>query len=258
MDVEPSPAVRSAKEWFELIDADGSGELDQDELATLYQKARGEKLRGKQVFMPTAPAFARVSTTSAFALRLPRHLKLFTDPCVSRDLWPATMYQHQLKAAMSEMDKDGDGTISYTEFESWWRNNGGDLEKHRPLAFTVVLPDLNLLLVRTASTQPTSESELGHQGGHVRPSPHAHSAACSCRPDHLKCCFVCDVRCAAFHHRWPVTQQKNSAGYWASRRCCGSLERDSSARLLQFWQGCGDIAASLSRETWQVSLHGSE
>jgi|EP01043_Picozoa_sp_COSAG02_P031561 hypothetical protein len=52
---------------------------------------------------------------------------------------------------MSEMDKDGDGTVSYAEFESWWRNNGGDLEKHRPLAFTVVLPDLNLLLVRTAN-----------------------------------------------------------------------------------------------------------
>ena len=47
--VEASPAVKSAKEWFEMIDVDGSGELDQDELATLYQKARGEKLKGKQV-----------------------------------------------------------------------------------------------------------------------------------------------------------------------------------------------------------------
>eukprot|EP01043_Picozoa_sp_COSAG02_P004376 COSAG02_NODE_113_length_35905_cov_25.229012_14_plen_128_part_00 len=99
---------------------------------------------------------------------------------------------------MSEMDKDGDGTISYTEFESWWRNNGGDLEKHRPLAFTVVLPDLNLLLVRTASTQPTSERELARQGGHVRPCPDAHTDVCCCRPDHLKCCFVCDIRCATF------------------------------------------------------------
>jgi Ca2+-binding EF-hand superfamily protein len=52
VDVEPSPAVKSAKEWFETIDADGSGELDQDELATLYQKARGEKLKGKQVSAP--------------------------------------------------------------------------------------------------------------------------------------------------------------------------------------------------------------
>ena len=47
--VEASPAVKSAKEWFEMIDVDGSGELDQDELVTLYQKARGEKLKGKQV-----------------------------------------------------------------------------------------------------------------------------------------------------------------------------------------------------------------
>ena len=57
----------------------------------------------------------------------------------------------QLKAAMSAMDKDGDGTISYEEFETWWRTNGGDLEKHRSLAFTVVLPDLNLLLVSTST-----------------------------------------------------------------------------------------------------------
>eukprot|EP01043_Picozoa_sp_COSAG02_P004375 COSAG02_NODE_113_length_35905_cov_25.229012_13_plen_166_part_00 len=81
VDVEPSPAVRSAKEWFELIDADGSGELDQDELATLYQKARGEKLKGKQVFILTASTC--VSATSVFAFRLPLHLKLFTDPRVS-------------------------------------------------------------------------------------------------------------------------------------------------------------------------------
>ena len=57
---------------------------------------------------------------------------------------------------MSEMDKDGDGTISYEEFESWWRTNGGDLEKHRALAFTVVLPDLNLLLVRIIGRHLTS------------------------------------------------------------------------------------------------------
>ena len=57
---------------------------------------------------------------------------------------------------MAEMDKDGDGTVSYEEFESWWRNNGGDLEKHRALAFTVVLPDINLLLVRTSSTRLSS------------------------------------------------------------------------------------------------------
>ena len=61
----------------------------------------------------------------------------------------------QLKAAMSTMDKDGDGSISYEEFETWWRTNGGDLEKHRSLAFTVVLPDLHLLLVRTSATRTT-------------------------------------------------------------------------------------------------------
>ena len=42
--VEPAPAIRSARSWFELIDADGSGELDAKELSTLYKLARGEKL----------------------------------------------------------------------------------------------------------------------------------------------------------------------------------------------------------------------
>ena len=27
------------------------------------------------------------------------------------------------------MDTDGDGTISLSEFEGWWKANGGDLEK---------------------------------------------------------------------------------------------------------------------------------
>ena len=78
-----------------------AGELDQGELATLYQQARGEKLKGKQ-----------------------------------------------LKAAMVEMDKDGGGTVSFDEFEGWWKMNGGDLEAHRLLAITVHTADVQLLLVR--------------------------------------------------------------------------------------------------------------
>jgi hypothetical protein len=50
---------------------------------------------------------------------------------------------------MLEMDDDNSGSVSYPEFEAWWRKNGGDLEVHRALAFTVLLPDINLLLVRT-------------------------------------------------------------------------------------------------------------
>lgn len=61
------------------------------------------------------------------------------------------IHANQLKAAMSAMDQDNDGTISFEEFESWWRTNGGDLELYRALAFTVVLPDLHLLLVRIAT-----------------------------------------------------------------------------------------------------------
>jgi hypothetical protein len=47
--VEARPAVRDAKEWFRAIDADGSGQLNSDELATLYMRATGEKLGKKQL-----------------------------------------------------------------------------------------------------------------------------------------------------------------------------------------------------------------
>lgn len=47
--VEARPAVRDAHEWFRAIDADGSGQLNSDELATLYRRATGEKLSKKQL-----------------------------------------------------------------------------------------------------------------------------------------------------------------------------------------------------------------
>ena len=45
--IEDAPATKTAKEWFQTIDADNSGYLDAAELAELYKKARGEKLKGK-------------------------------------------------------------------------------------------------------------------------------------------------------------------------------------------------------------------
>ena len=100
LSVEPRPAVKDARQWFDTIDADGSGSLDVNELATLYRTARDEKLSKKE-----------------------------------------------LKAAMVEMDSDGSGTIEFAEFEQWWRDNGGDLEKHREQALTVVAGDTQMLLV---------------------------------------------------------------------------------------------------------------
>ena len=38
------PPERDARAWFKQADADGSGEIDADELAALYKKAREEKL----------------------------------------------------------------------------------------------------------------------------------------------------------------------------------------------------------------------
>ena len=41
--------IKSAKEWFQQIDANNSGQLDADELAELYKLARGEKLKYKDL-----------------------------------------------------------------------------------------------------------------------------------------------------------------------------------------------------------------
>ncbi len=48
-DAKDAPAIKSAKEWFALIDADGSGAIDEQEFAELYKKARGEKLKKKDL-----------------------------------------------------------------------------------------------------------------------------------------------------------------------------------------------------------------
>ena len=64
------PPERDARAWFKQADADGSGEIDADELAALYKKAREEKLS-----------------------------------------------KARLKEAMAALDKDGNGTISFDEFQ---------------------------------------------------------------------------------------------------------------------------------------------
>ena len=116
------PPERDARAWFKQADADGSGEIDADELAALYKKAREEKLS-----------------------------------------------KARLKEAMAALDKDGNGTISFDEFQvrpqhharpaparvptdaacrqDWWAENGGDLETHRALALTIVAGKTELLVV---------------------------------------------------------------------------------------------------------------
>lgn len=52
-----------------------------------------------------------------------------------------------LKTAMAAMDSDGDGTVSFSEFEHWWTANGGGLEAYRDRALTIGAGDAHLLLV---------------------------------------------------------------------------------------------------------------
>ena len=44
----------------------------------------------------------------------------------------------KLKEAMRVMDGDGNNQVSLAEFQTWWANNGGDLEQHRERAMTFV------------------------------------------------------------------------------------------------------------------------
>ena len=48
-----APAIKSAQEWFKMIDADGSGAIDEEEFATLYKKARGENRVCKVIDSPS-------------------------------------------------------------------------------------------------------------------------------------------------------------------------------------------------------------
>lgn len=38
---------------------------------------------------------------------------------------------------MKQFDSDATGTISFDEFKNWWKENGGDLEAKRDVAFTI-------------------------------------------------------------------------------------------------------------------------
>merc|ERR1712086_268130 len=85
---------------FDSSDGSGSGAITDDELSALYKKARGERLKLKD-----------------------------------------------LAAAMAAMDTDESGRIELDEFQQWWADNGGDLEKRRQCALTVQAGDVQLLLV---------------------------------------------------------------------------------------------------------------
>ena len=59
-----------------------------------------------------------------------------------------------LKEAMAQMDKDRSGTVGFDEFDTWWKQNTGDLEKKRHLAFTIQTAGTTLLLMApTASAK---------------------------------------------------------------------------------------------------------
>ena len=53
----------------------------------------------------------------------------------------------KVRKAMRQMDTSGDGAIDFEEFDVWWRHNGGDLEKFRHCAFTLITASVQLLVV---------------------------------------------------------------------------------------------------------------
>ena len=61
-----APAIKSAQEWFKMIDADGSGAIDEEEFATLYKKARrAPPCRARAI--PACPALCARWGTSVWA-----------------------------------------------------------------------------------------------------------------------------------------------------------------------------------------------
>lgn len=81
----------------------------------------------------------------------------------------------QLKAAMQEMDTDGNGSIDLEEFQTWWHANGGDLESKREFAMAIdVTGGEQLLLVRNAAQfwlQPSPRAALICSVGRNAPTP---------------------------------------------------------------------------------------
>ena len=63
-----------------------------------------------------------------------------------------TLSGKRLQEAMSQMDQDSNGTIGFAEFESWWKQNTGDLEKKRHLAFSVQTFGTTLLLMAPSAS----------------------------------------------------------------------------------------------------------
>ena len=63
-----------------------------------------------------------------------------------------TLSGKRLQEAMSQMDQDSSGTIGFAEFESWWKQNTGDLEKKRHLAFSVQTFGTTLLLMAPSAS----------------------------------------------------------------------------------------------------------
>ena len=118
--VEAAPAIKSAREWFQQIDANKSGQIDAHELAELYKQARGEKLKSKVV----SKAMADMGSNGSGKC----DLKEF-------ERWWSANGTHGpilsiLLGAMSDI---------FARFELIHSVlfAGGDLEKHRDCALTV-------------------------------------------------------------------------------------------------------------------------
>ena len=91
---------------------------------------------------------------------------------VYREARGETLKSKALATAMAEMDTDGGGAVEFHEFEKWWHENGGDLEKHRDLALTVTCGDgtadgdIHLILVAPGAA--TKQSWLAGLGAMLR------------------------------------------------------------------------------------------
>lgn len=134
--VVETPAVETARQLFDAIDADGSGELDEDELQQLCATPHPPPAASRSLARLPPPLEPCSDSRRGVAGCL-RYLRARGEKLGRKDR----------AAAMAQMDMNGDGTISFNEFEEWWHANGGDLEVHRERALTIGAGEITLLLV---------------------------------------------------------------------------------------------------------------
>eukprot|EP01052_Picozoa_sp_SAG31_P015669 SAG31_NODE_1013_length_10376_cov_9.342220_8_plen_212_part_00 len=163
---------KKVREVFQLVDEDGSGVLDKGEVALLQKKVRGYFL----VFVQLSEKYgtlierytalieqvsalidpekvpkdwcAMLTSSGRNSVRATGVLK----PCINVGRAAEFDPPFDLDRDFSDMDKDGEGTITYDEFEQWFKVRTGDDDPDVPVLPECTQPPHFLLVWALRST----------------------------------------------------------------------------------------------------------